>query len=398
MHDQRIDPITDWLAREAPAIVDPAVVVEKLAERIAAAGLGISRLTLHIRTIHPEILAVTILWQRGKGAEIIRRLHGVERDAGYTSSPIFWIHGGMERLRRHLEDPHVAMDFPILQDLKAEGATDYLALRMPFSDGTGNSVTWATDRPGGFSAEDFSFIDTLLPYLALAMEVRVAHFIAQTLLSVYLGSDVAMRVLRGEIKRGIGQTIEAAVLFSDMRSFTQHSEHLPPDRMITLLDDYFQAVIEPVEDYDGQVLKLMGDGLLAIFPVHAGGAHPACLAALAAAKSALANVAEVNRKHADDPSEPRLRIGITLHVGQVVYGNIGSPHRLDFTVIGPSVNLVSRLQGLCREYERSVLFSSAFAEASRIPAVSIGTHSLRGLAAQQEVFGLPPHEDPSQEL
>ena len=219
------------------------------------------------------------------------------------------------------------------------------------------------------------------------------HHIAETLLSVYLGPDAGSRVLKGEVTRGSGQVIEAAILFADIRGFTLVSEALRGDEVIKLLNEYFEAVIAPVEDHGGQVLKLIGDGMLAIFPLHAGGARPACLAAYSAAKAAFANLAEMNRRRRA-AGEVTVRIGITFHLGPVIYGNIGGASRLDFTVIGPAVNLVSRMQRLCRDFGKGMLLSAAFAAEVGLPVLSLGHHALRGMREPPEVFALPLAEDP----
>ncbi|HUN45352.1 MAG TPA: adenylate/guanylate cyclase domain-containing protein, partial [Stellaceae bacterium] len=243
------------------------------------------------------------------------------------------------------------------------------------------------------SEPDLAFFDALVPHLGVIFEARAMHYVAETLLSVYLGADAGKRVLSGQVTRGSGQVIEAAILFADMRAFTEISEHLRGDEVIELLNQYFEAVIAPVEDHSGQVLKLIGDGMLAIFPLHAGGARPACLAAYSAAKAAFANVEEMNRRRRAE-GKLRIRIGITFHLGPVIYGNIGGASRLDFTVIGPAVNLVSRLQRLCRNFAKGMLLSAEFAAEVGLPVVSLGHHALRGMREPPEVFALPPAEDP----
>jgi adenylate cyclase len=377
-------------ARETPGVLDLFAAV---CERVVAAGIRLERSTVHMRMLHPEIRGYTLLWRAGKGAEVTPRYHGVENLPTYTNSPIYWIYGGAERFRRHLESPDVMLDFAVLAELKAEAFTDYVAQRLPFTDGSNHGITWATLRTGGFTDEDLAFFDALAPHLGVIFEARAMHHIAETLLSVYLGPDAGARVLNGEVTRGSGQVIEAAILFADMRGFTEISETLRGDQVIRLLNEYFEAVIAPVEDHSGQVLKLIGDGMLAIFPLHSGGARPACLAAYSAAKAAFANLAEMNRRRRAE-GEITARIGITFHLGPVIYGNIGGASRLDFTVIGPAVNLVSRLQRLCRNFGKGMLLSAEFAAEAGIPVVSLGHHALRGMREPPEVFALPLAEDP----
>lgn len=389
----RAAPVADWLVGAARESRDVLALFAAICERIVTAGVALERSTVHMRMLHPEIRGYTLLWRTGKGAELTPRYHGIENLPTYTNSPIYWIYGGAERFRRHLESPDVMLDFAVLAELKAEAFTDYVAQRLPFTDGSNHGVTWATRRAGGFGDDDLAFFDALVPHLGVIFEARAMRHVAETLLSVYLGADAGARVLNGQVTRGSGQVIEAAILFADMRGFTEISETLRGDQVIQLLNEYFEAVIAPVEDHAGQVLKLIGDGMLAIFPLHAGGARPACLAAYSAAKAAFANLAEVNRRRRA-AGDIAVRIGITFHLGTVIYGNIGSASRLDFTVIGPAVNLVSRLQRLCRNFGKGMLLSAEFAAQAGIPVVSLGHHALRGMREPPEVFALPLAEDP----
>ncbi|HTZ79486.1 MAG TPA: adenylate/guanylate cyclase domain-containing protein [Stellaceae bacterium] len=393
----RAGPVIEWLVRAAREVTDVVGFLATICEHIVAAGIPLERSSIHMRLLHPEIRGYTLLWRHGRGAEITPRYHGVENLPTYTNSPIYWIYGGAERFRRRLESPDVMLDFAVLAELKAEAFTDYVAQRLPFTDGSNHGVTWATLRPGGFSDEDLAFLDALVPHIGVIFEARATHYVAETLLSVYLGADAGKRVLSGQITRGSGQVIEAAILFADMRGFTEISEHLRGDEVIELLNQYFEAVIAPVEDHSGQVLKLIGDGMLAIFPLQAGGARPACLAAYSAAKAAFANITEMNRRRRGE-GKLTVRIGITFHIGPVIYGNIGGASRLDFTVIGPAVNLVSRLQRLCRDFGKGMLMSAEFAAEVGLPVVSLGHHALRGMREPPEVFALPLAEDPYHDL
>jgi adenylate cyclase len=389
----RAQPVIDYLVEEARRIDGAPEFLEVICARIVAEGVPLDRCTAHARTLHPEIFGFTVRWRPGGPAEYIAHYHGAKTDAAYENSAIYWLYGGAERFRRRIERPTVALDFSILPDLKADGFTDYLAIRLPFTDGTCAALSLATRRAGGFDEEDIGFFDALMPYLALVFEARIGHRISENVVKTYLGEDAGRRVLRGEVTRGSGEVIEAAILFADIRGFTALSEALPGDQVIDLLNAYFESVIPPVEGHGGQVLKLIGDGVLAIFPLGRGGAKPACFAAATAALEAFANLAEVNRSREAEGLRT-IRIGITLHVGRVIYGNIGASNRLDFTVIGHAVNLVSRMQTLCRRFEKAMLFSAEFVQQSGVPALSMGRHELQGVAEPQEVFALLPAEDP----
>ena len=389
----RAQPVIDWLVEEARKIEGAPEFLEVICERIATEGLPLHRCTVHARTLHPEIFGFTVRWLPDRPAEMIPHYHGGSTEAAYKNSAIHWLFGGADRFRRRIGNPNVVLDFSILPELKAAGFTDYLALRLPFTDGTSSAITLATKREGGFEDEDVAFIDAMIPHMALVFEARVGHRIAENVVKTYLGEDAGRRVLRGEVTRGSGEVIEAAILFADVRGFTELSETLAGDQVIELLNSYFESVIEPVEGHGGQVLKLIGDGVLAIFPLRRGGVKPACFAAVTAAMAAFANLAEMNRRRAATGLRT-IRVGITLHVGRVIYGNIGASSRLDFTVIGHAVNLVSRMQTLCRRFDKAMLFSAEFVRQSGVPALSIGRHELQGVAEPQEVFALLPAEDP----
>ena len=389
----RAQPVIDWLVEVARRIDEAPEFLEAVCEQIAAEGVPLERCTVHARTLHPEIFGFTVRWLPDRSTEMIPHYHGASTEAAYENSAVYWLFGGAERFRRRIGRAGVVLDFSILPELKADGFTDYVAVRLPFADGTSSAMTLATKSPDGFGDEDIGFFDALLPHLALVLEARVGHRIAENVLKTYLGDDAGRRVLRGEVTRGSGQVIEAAILFADIRGFTELSETLPGDQVIQLLNSYFESVIHPVEGHGGQVLKLIGDGVLAIFPLGRGGAKPACFAAATAANAAFANLAEVNRARAAAGART-IRIGITLHVGPVIYGNIGASSRLDFTVIGRAVNLVSRLQRLCRRFGKAMVFSAEFVRQSGIPALSLGRHEVRGVGEPQEVFALLPAEDP----
>ncbi len=389
----RAQPVIDYLVEEARRIDGAPEFLDVICRRIVAEGVPLDRCTAHARTLHPEIFGFTVRWLASGPAEFIPHYHGASTDAAYENSAVYWLFGGAERFRRRIGNPDVALDFSILPELKAEGFTDYVALRLPFTDGTSSALTLATKRTGGFEDHDIEFFDSLLPHVALVFEARIGHRIAESVVKTYLGEDAGRRVLRGEVTRGSGEVIEAAILCGDVRDFTQLSETLPGTRVIELLNSYFESVIPPIEAYGGEVLKLIGDGVLAIFPLRRGGVKPACFAAGSAALEAFANLAEVNRTRAAAGLRT-IRIGITLHVGRVIYGNIGASSRLDFTVIGPAVNLVSRMQTLCRRFEKAMLFSAEFVRQSGIPALSLGRHELRGVSEPQEVFALQPADDP----
>jgi adenylate cyclase len=251
------------------------------------------------------------------------------------------------------------------------------------------AVTWSTDRPGGFTDADIAKLEAINPALAAIVDTRAVRRISGNLLDTYLGPQAGRRILAGQIFRAQGERMRAVIMMTDMRNFTGLSDQLAGDEVIELLDEYFDAVVSPVEERKGEVLKFMGDGVLAIFPAEDDEDFaPSSLRALEAATEGLERLATVNQSR-QARGVPELRIGIGLHLGEVIYGNVGATDRLDFTVIGPAVNLASRIEGLTKRLLRPLLTSSAFAEICPRPLVSLGFHPVRGLYNPEEVFGLP---------
>jgi adenylate cyclase len=291
-------------------------------------------------------------------------------------------------------------DFPIFSELRAEGMTDYVAIANRFAAGgiIGDMdcvySSWAADAPQGFTDTDVADLIRLIPLLALALKSASLARVAETLVETYLGRDAGRRVLQGRIDRGRADRIEAVLWFSDLRNYTKISD-AAPEQVIPLLNDYADALVSAIHGQGGDVLKLMGDGILAIFT--GGDRGRACQAALAAASGALCAIAAVNLRRAVDHL-PTTDMYLGLHVGEVFYGNIGSKDRLDFTVVGPAVNEVSRIAGLCRSVDQPLLISSAFASAlgeAKKSLVSVGRYALRGVARPQDLFTLDNSAHPS---
>jgi adenylate cyclase len=249
--------------------------------------------------------------------------------------------------------------------------------------------TWATDRPSGFTGAEIASLEEINPALAMVVETRAIRRITDNLLDTYLGPLAGRRVLAGQIRRAVGERLRAVIMITDMRGFTALSDRLPGDEVIELLDDYFDAIVTSVEARKGETLKFMGDGVLSIFPAtDEGDFSEASAQALEAALTGLERLDMVNeaRREAD---RTQVRCGIGLHVGEVNFGNVGAPARLDFTVIGPAVNLASRIEGLTKQLLRPILVSSAFARVCPRSLVSLGFHPVPGLFEPEEVFGLP---------
>jgi uncharacterized protein (DUF427 family)/class 3 adenylate cyclase len=406
------NPLAGWLLREAWEAASSAELVERFARQLVEAGFGILRLTVIIPTLHPQLASNAFVWRRGQSVADERDLphYGLQSEA-YLKSPVIRIFNGEGGIRRRLEGPNPPRDFPILDDLQAEGATDYVAMPMRFSNGRINVLTLACDRPGGFTTRELGWIHETLPILSRLLEVHALHRTARSLLDTYLGAHTGQRVLNGLIKRGDGEDIPAVIWYCDLRGSTALADTLSRVEYLDLLNRYFEAVAGAVLARGGEVLKFIGDGLLAIFPmdkmpdceaddelycakagieerVEKYCGKSACIRAIEAARDALQRMAELNAEFAA-AGRPPLHFGLSLHLGNVTYGNIGAASRLDFTVIGPAANEAARMDALTKELGISVLVSEDFARFVPGTLVSVGRHSLRGVAQSREIFTLP---------
>jgi adenylate cyclase len=312
--------------------------------------------------------------------------HEIRDVVPYENNPIRQVIEGGKTIRRRLDVPDNELDFSILHDLKAKGGTDYLSLRIASAHGRGYAVSYATDRSGGFSTQEVDAMAHLSHRLQGACDTYSQRALTRNLLNAYLGSSAGPKVLAGQVRRGTGEEIAAVLWSSDLRGFTARSDRLAGDRMIAILNALFEAQAKAIHGHGGEILKFIGDGLLAIFPIDdVGRAEDAAENALDAASEALAAVSDL----ADDPSmagEPPLTIVVALHQGNVIYGNVGSADRLDFTVIGPAVNLVSRIEGAAKALDQPIVVSDDFARAYKRPLRSLGFHQFRGLATRHELF------------
>jgi adenylate cyclase len=389
-HDT-IEAIVDWLAGPADHVPTLAREFDEFAWRMLAAGFPLLRATLQLRTLHPQYLGANFVWWRTTGRTMLRLItHEVQDLYGHEDNPVRRVQVGGETVRRRIDVADDALDFPILRDLKAEGATDYFALPLKSSFGTNHMVTYVTDRTGGFTAREIADLTRVSQRLALLADLRSQRRIASNILDAYLGPKTGPKVLAGQIRRGTGEEITAVLWSSDLRGFTALSDRLPGAQMIALLNALFDAQATAIAGHGGEILKFIGDGLLAIFPIeHADKAATAARCALDAAVQAVAAA----RGLMHDPSlvdEPPLEIVVALHVGTAIYGNIGAADRLDFTVIGPAVNLVSRIEAVAKALDQPIVVSDDFARAYGGPLQPLGRHELRGLATPHDLFAPTP--------
>jgi len=377
-----------WILVEGPQIDSHVELIDELCWRLLGNGVPLWRATLYAGTLHPLIRGVGARWFRDLNVvEDFRILHGSAETDEYLRSPIrATIERGTPFRRRLVSE---VPEYPLLEKLRRAGATDYFALALNHTFRGFPVATWSTDRPGGFSDADIKALEEINPALAAIIETRVVRRTSANLLDTYLGPQAGRRILAGQVRRAEGERLRAVIMMTDLRDFTGLSDRLPGNEVIELLDDYFEAIATPIEKRKGEVLKFIGDGVLAIFPAaDDDDFSEASVQALEAALDGLERLAVINKARRE-AGQTELRTGIGLHLGEVIYGNVGAAGRLDFTVIGPAVNLASRIEDLTKRLLRPILFSSAFARVCPRPLVSLGFHPVRGLNDPEEVFGLP---------
>ncbi|MDJ0937729.1 MAG: adenylate/guanylate cyclase domain-containing protein [Kiloniellales bacterium] len=381
--------IVDWLLEERLRSTRPTLIFDQFCRRLVEAGVPLDRATFHSPQLHPQIRTTGIFWHReAGGAQEMQRGHGIEDMPIYKDSPIRWIYEGNPALHVRIEEGEGKLKFPILEDLRRQGYRDYTIRPLPFSTGRINAIGFSTRNPDGFSETDIELIDDVLPALGAVLELRHLMRTARSLLDAYVGPRTGRKILNGTVKRGDGEEINAVLWYCDLRDFTVMSERLPRDELIALLNDYFEQMAAPVEAYGGEILKFIGDAILAIFPITDGmSPQKACCTAIDAALEALQGLDRLNETRRDEGQTP-LRCGIALHKGDVMYGNIGAPGRLDFTVIGPAVNLVTRIEDKTRDLEPPIVFSHKVAERCGRPHRSLGRHAFKGIDGDWEVFTL----------
>ena len=383
----RANPLVDWLVLEAWKAKTSQEFVAILAQALVSAGFPLWRLRLFIRTLHPQLFANGYAWQRDRDEiEEFQPSHADIQSQQFTSSPFAAIINGEGGVRRRLEGVDPRLDFPVLKDLVKEGATDYVAMPLRFSDGQINILILTSDRPGGFSTHELGQLYEILPTLSCQLESHAQRLSSLALLRTYLGRNAGQRVINGLVKRGDGENLHAVIWFSDLRDSTSLAEALSREDYLTTVNQYFDCVAGAVIENGGEVPKFIGDAVLAIFVIDdIENAHPeACTRALDAVRDAETRMQGVNQER-EAKSEPPLAFGTGLHRGDLTYGNIGTEGRLDFTVIGPAVNEASRIEGLCKPLDTSILISSRFAESCAVELVSLGEHNLRGVRDRQKI-------------
>jgi adenylate cyclase len=382
---QAIDlaPVTDWLDAGAGGARTPEAIVAGLNQRLLAQGIALARVAIFARTLHPHAAGRAFFWRVEKPAEV--EVDVAEHDwmgsQDHLASPIYSIMTGAREIRRCLADPASPMDYPILEDLRKEGMTDYLAAPLPTLTGEKLLASFTTRRPGGFTAAELAALRRLLAPVARVAEIFTLRRKAQNILEAYLGEHTGQKVLAGQIRRGDGEEIRAVIWFCDLRDSTPLAESMSREAFLALLNEYFENILGPVQERGGEILRFIGDAALAIFPL---GNEPAALACARALDAAVESVARMRKLNAgrDTP----LRFGIGLHLGIVLYGNIGTPTRIEFTVIGAAANEAARIEGLCKTLQVDVAVSDNVARHLPGRLRPLGSHRLRGVGAPIELF------------
>ncbi len=402
---RRIVDVHIWAVRRGLRGADAPSLFDGFCQRLVDIGVPLWRAFAGMRTLHPQWGGYSYTWRRDLNALAHDRF---ERNdmvrPGWLGSPFNYLinqtqpsDDGTSILRRRLIGAEAQFDFPVLKEFAAAGATDYFAQFVRFgslplgdpSRGSGMAYSFTTDRPDGFSDQDLTLLQAVLPAASLAMMAQAGHTIARNLLEAYLGQDAGRRVHEGAIERGSVETIRAVLWYADIRGFTPIADAASGPVLIELLDAVFETLTAALRPRQGQVLKFLGDGMLATFPCEEATEAETCRRALDAAAEAMAALDALNQAR-QAAGQPIASVDLALHLGDVLYGNVGAVDRLDFTVIGPAVNEVARIEALCEPLGRSVLVSAAFATALADPSqlTSLGHHDLRGVREPREIYGV----------
>lgn len=380
--------VVDWLISARHPVNNPDGWMTEFCERMVEAGLPLWRVGVFIRTLHPEVFGRNFIWTRGvPGIQMGTVDFDIQTTPEFQASPLNLVFGDGVEVRGNPHGPE-AERFPVLVDLRNEGATDYLALPLRFLDGEVHAMSVSTRQPGGFNPDQIAALRVIVEPLARIIEIVSQRRTAEMLLDTYVGNRAGARILGGQIRRGHNDTMQAAIWLSDLRGFTSLSDRLPAATVVEILNAYFDCQVTAIRGHGGEVLKFMGDGLLAVFPIdeYVGDAAHVCARVLEAARESRTSVEALGFPVGDVLE--RFRFGVALHVGQLLYGNIGGGNRLDFTCIGPAVNLAARLEKIAGRIGRTVVASEVFARACHAGWTELGEFPIAGFATAQRVYGL----------
>ena len=381
-----LEPVAHWLMTEGRRRPDAVTLVTELTVRLDASGAPVDRIRLTTTTLHPQVLAWGVFWDRDQGARPWTAGHGVQNLDAYIGSPNQYVRDEKKAYRRRLDSPVRPDDHATLDDLRKEGMVDYLALPIVFGSGDVAVFTLATRSPAGFSDADLARLDVLSQLLAPLFEIIATRRVTLGLLDAFVGPRISAKIMNGQVRRGDGDRIEAAFWYSDLRGFTHLSETLPTEELLRLMNDYFEYCAAAAAPRGGEILQFIGDAILIVFEIASRDKEAeVCESALDAAIDAFDSIAVVNhrRRHG---GLPHIEFGLGLHLGHVTHANVGSPGRLAFNVVGPAVNMTARIQSLTKETGEPLLLSSDFAKLVQRPLRRVGEYNLRGVAGPQELF------------
>lgn len=379
-----VQSVVDWLDSGAPPARLPNEVLLHLCRRLVERGVSLYRVAVFVRTLHPNVAGRAFYWRADTDAvEVDEAEHAFLDTQDHLASPIPIVIAKRSEIRRRLADPDCPMDYPVLADLKSQGVTDYLVVPLEFISGEVHVASFSTRRPGGFSDGELAALRRVLPPLTRVAEIYALSRKAGNILEAYLGRQAGAKVLAGQIRRGDSEELHAVIWFCDLRDSTPLADSMSRTAFLDLLNQYFECVLGPVLERGGEVLRFIGDAALAIFPV---GEDPvnACEKAVEAAREAIARMQALN-----EARKPPLRFGIGLHLGTVLYGNIGTPTRIEFTVIGAAANEAARIESLCKSLDTSLVVSEQVVR--HLPGTwkPLGRHALRGVGEPVALFTLP---------
>ena len=379
--------VIDWLVAGARSAARVDQFVSQTCEQMIACDLPLWRVGVFVRTLHPNMLGRNFIWRRDDGVAMGAMPHGDQMEDYFLSSPLAIVFEQGQEVRRKLDAG--ASNVPFFAEIREEGATDYIALPLLMSDGTIHAVSWITQHPDGFTEQQLADLRLLMPYLTRMIEIWLLRRTAAGLLDNYVGARAGARILAGQIRRGHTESMHAAIWLSDLRGFTPLSDRLSPEAVVDVLNTYFDCQVPAILNHGGEVLKFMGDGLLAVFPISEkeGDSETVCRRVLDAARECRASVAAMTYAY-ERETLANFRFGLALHIGKVLYGNIGGGDRLDFTCIGPAVNLAARIEKIAGRLNRTVLASTAFASQIDAGWTDLGLFSVAGFAAAERVYGL----------
>ncbi|WP_170470230.1 adenylate/guanylate cyclase domain-containing protein [Ruegeria arenilitoris] len=378
-----IDDLNRWLISEGRLLGDETAIVKGYCEGLVQLGVPLARARIAQNYSNPLLSAWGIIWTPDETRRYTVATTVLSTSA-WHGSPFEYIVTNRRPLRNRLIGLDFTTEHSVYAELAEAGATDFLAIPLEHGNGSVQGTSYTSNAEAGFSDRDIRYLEDSRFALAAALEPIAMRHSQKSLLQTYLGHGPAEEIGQGHIKRGEHKSVSAAILFADLRGFTAKSEAWPETQLLDMMGDYFEMVVTPIQQAGGDVLKFMGDGILAIFE-NEGSAEISCRAAVAAAQQSLANLDDYNQAGAETGREP-IEFVIGIDFGHVTFGNIGSPDRLDFTVVGQAVNVASRVQGLCKELGETTLITANVAEHLGAAVQSVGHHSLRGLPQEIEVF------------